>query len=666
MKNWTVGKKITFGFGFVVLALAGVSLWSVVGVGTIVKNAEEVIGGNVLRGEMVQREVDHLSWANAVNALLNDDSVTELCVETDPHNCAFGQWYYGEGRQHAEELVPEIAGDLRAIESWHDQLHASAAEIGKVFHQADLGLSAELQAKKVDHLRWAAVIQDAMLDQSCTHADVQTDPRQCKFGQWYYSDQVRRLRSEDPEFDAVCQAVEAPHRKLHESAVHINDLLIEDQRAEALEHYNTHTALLADQTCQAIDDIIAWNERAVDGLQAAQQIYAQETQPSLAQVQGYLGAIRDKVTDNVMTDEQMLASATQTRFGVLAISIVAGVIAILLAITITAGIKKLLTRIATALEEGAAQVSSAANQVSSSSQSLAEGSAEQAASIEETSSSLEELASMTRRNADNAGEANTLAATAQANATKGGEAMQRMGTAIDDIKGSSDETAKIVKTIDEIAFQTNLLALNAAVEAARAGEAGKGFAVVAEEVRTLAQRSAEAAKNTADLITQAVTKAESGVSISREVAEVLKEIDHGSTRVNELIGQITTASREQAEGVDQINTAVSQMDQVIQSNAANSEETAAAAEEMSAQAEELDYNVAELQRMVRGYAHDRPGRSRRGPQAARQRATRQREESPVETPVVANLEIDTVQTRQLGNAGMVIPIDDHEEIAASS
>ena len=98
-------------------------------------------------------------------------------------------------------MVPEIAGDLQAIESWHDQLHASAAEIGAVFRQAVLEMSAELQAKKVDHLRWAAVIKDAMLDESVTRADVQTDPRKCKFAQWYYSDYVRGLRAQDPAFD---------------------------------------------------------------------------------------------------------------------------------------------------------------------------------------------------------------------------------------------------------------------------------------------------------------------------------------------------------------------------------------------------------------------------------------------------------------------------------
>jgi methyl-accepting chemotaxis protein len=207
---------------------------------------------------------------------------------------------------------------------------------------------------------------------------------------------------------------------------------------------------------------------------------------------------------------------------------------------------------------------------------------------------------MTQQNAGNAGEARNLAETANNNAQDGNEAMGRMSEAIDDIQASSEETAKIVNTIDEIAFQTNLLALNAAVEAARAGEAGKGFAVVAEEVRNLAQRSAEAARNTAELIQGSVKNADNGVAISKEVSEMLTKIAEGNRKANDLVGEIAMASNEQSQGIEQINTAVGQMDQVTQSNAANAEESASAAEELSSQAEELNSMVAQLRQMVGG------------------------------------------------------------------
>ncbi len=275
-------------------------------------------------------------------------------------------------------------------------------------------------------------------------------------------------------------------------------------------------------------------------------------------------------------------------------------IGVVASILITKGINKTLTKIIDGLNAGSEQVSAASSQVSSSSQQLAEGSSEQASSIEEVSSSLEEMTSMTRQNADNAKQANSMSQEAQSAAVKGADAMSQMSDAIQKIKSSSDETAKIVKTIDEIAFQTNLLALNAAVEAARAGEAGMGFAVVAEEVRNLAQRSAEAAKNTAQLIEESQANADNGVAVSGNVESILKEIEASVEKVTHLIGEVSAASDEQTQGISQINTAISQMDQVTQSTAANAEESASASEELTSQAGELKEMVQVLVYIVGG------------------------------------------------------------------
>jgi len=276
--------------------------------------------------------------------------------------------------------------------------------------------------------------------------------------------------------------------------------------------------------------------------------------------------------------------------------VVGAAVGIWIARSIVTSLKKVID----ALYEGAEQTTSAAGQVSAASQSLAQGSSEQAASIEETTSSVEEMASMTRQNAAGANQAKDLAGAARASSDKGAEAMGRMSSAIADIKKSSEDTSKIVKTIDEIAFQTNLLALNAAVEAARAGEAGKSFAVVAEEVRNLAQRSAEAARTTASLIEQSVSSASNGVQIGDEVTEVFGEIAEGSRKVNDLVGEIAAACNEQAQGIEQINVAVGQMDTVTQQNAANAEESASAAEELSSQAEGLNRMVVELRSLTGG------------------------------------------------------------------
>ena len=252
------------------------------------------------------------------------------------------------------------------------------------------------------------------------------------------------------------------------------------------------------------------------------------------------------------------------------------------------------------------QVSAAAAQVAAASNSLAEGASDQAASLQQTSASLEEMASMTKRKAEHASQAKELANQTRLAADSGAREMTSMTEAVDAIKASSDNIAKIIKTIDEIAFQTNILALNAAVEAARAGEAGMGFAVVADEVRNLAQRSALAARETADKIEDSIHKSQQGVQFSSQVAQRLQEIVTKAHQVDELLAGIATASLEQSEGVGQINCAVTQMDRVVQGNAATSEESASAAAELNAQANSLQDTLQELLLLVGGARSTRP------------------------------------------------------------
>jgi methyl-accepting chemotaxis protein len=259
-----------------------------------------------------------------------------------------------------------------------------------------------------------------------------------------------------------------------------------------------------------------------------------------------------------------------------------------------------LTEVISGLTESAEQVTSAAGQVSAASQSLAEGSAEQAAGIEETSSSLEEISSMTKQNANNANQADSLMKKANQVVGQANESMKELTTSMGEISRASEETSKIIKTIDEIAFQTNLLALNAAVEAARAGEAGAGFAVVADEVRNLAMRAADAAKNTAELIEGTVKKVKDGFELVTKTNEAFGAVAKSADKVGELVAEISSASNEQAQGIEEVNKAVVEMDKVVQQNAANAEESASASEEMNAQAEQMQSFVGELVGMVGG------------------------------------------------------------------
>ncbi|HWL16851.1 MAG TPA: methyl-accepting chemotaxis protein [Opitutus sp.] len=409
---------------------------------------------------------------------------------------------------------------------------------------------------------------------------------------------VRTLLAEDPvELKRIIDETEAMRaRNLELIELYAKTITDEEDRGfytslkENLTHYaaarqQLFSLLLSGQRAEAN----AWNLSAV---RPAYEAYQADASRLLTHnIATATAAVDASGKDIRKTDLITVVSATA------AIGL-----GIVFATAIVIGLSRLLGRVASALEDSAAQVAAAAGQVSSASQTLASGSSEQAASLEETSASLEEMSSMAKRNAASAAEAKDLSSETRGAADAGQTDMQEMSQAVAAIKQSSDGIAKIVKTIDEIAFQTNILALNAAVEAARAGEAGMGFAVVAEEVRNLAHRSAQSAKETAVMIEESVRRSEHGVAISEKVAQSLTGIVARAHKMDGLVAEIAQASGEQTQGIGQVNSAVAQMDRVTQSNAGTAEETAAAAEELSAQSHALREHVAELTRLagVRG------------------------------------------------------------------
>ena len=267
------------------------------------------------------------------------------------------------------------------------------------------------------------------------------------------------------------------------------------------------------------------------------------------------------------------------------------------------------------VRDTANSVASSSDQLAAASQEISSGAQEQASSLEETAASLEEMTATIKQNADNAQQASQLAGGARSTAEDGGQVVSEAVQAMGAINESSKKIADIITTIDEIAFQTNLLALNAAVEAARAGEQGRGFAVVAAEVRNLAQRSATAAKEIKDLISDSTRKVEAGSALVNASGKTLTEIVAAVKRVTDIVAEIAAASREQSAGIEQVNKAVTQMDQVTQANASQTEEMSGTSESLSAEA-------GKLQGLVR--------RFRLGEEAATEAAPRAASRKPVQ------------------------------------
>jgi len=655
-RDISLKRKFVVGFGAILVLLLLVSSLSGIGVQSIVNDAKEVIAGNRLRGEIAQREVDHLKWANAMNALLTDEQVTTLDIQTDPTKCRFGLWYYGEPRRAAERLVPQIKGLLTEIEEPHRHLHESAIKIQDVFRPADLNLPSFVAEKEIDHLQWANQVITFFVTEA-DELNVEIDETACGLGRFLYGDSGEAIAASDPAMARLIEEIKEPHLALHQSAKKIEANA--DYRDTAFDVFVSETLPALSATRSILNEMKNHAKAMIEGMTQAKLIYANETVPNLTTVQQLFKKIETQINRNMLTDDAMLEKSTRTLAAILVISLVSLPLGIILAIVIARGILGPLRRtvgMIVEMEQGHLDqrleldrrdeigvmaktmddfAESLQSDVVDNMEALANGNLTFAVSprserdalrtsLHKVACDLTELVNSIKMASVNVSAGSEAISAATEEMSQGSS---EQAAAAEEASSSIEQMTANIRQNADNAMQTEQIAVQAAADAKDGGRAVEQTVRAMKEIAEKIMIVEEIARQTNLLALNAAIEAaragEHGKGFAVVASEVRKlaersqkaaaeinELSTGSVEIAghaekilevmlpniqktaELVQEISAASREQDAGAEQINKSIQQLDAVTQQNASTSEEMASTAEGLSMQAEQLVEMIA--------------------------------------------------------------------------
>jgi len=334
--NLKIGTKLLLLSGTILCLLVVVSLEGMYGLSRAVQSGQNVAEAEQLNSELAQLEIDYLIWTGKVSALFSDDNINKLDVELDHRSCGFGKWYYGADRQHAEQMIPEIATDLQKIEIAHVKLHEAAKKIEKLYHEADLLLPQFLAKKERDHMRWAFKMQQAILSNQ-VKVDVVFNPKKCSLGKFLYGDAGAAAAAINPKLAQVFSELKNPHVALHKHGQVINDFLKIGDNVSAANYFTQVAIPTLHVMSRVLKQAGKISVEALAGQKQAKEIFISEIRPTVKDVKQRLITVRKKV----LTHAESLASKTQSEVKAQTITvIIIGVIALIIGLLVTLLIRR--------------------------------------------------------------------------------------------------------------------------------------------------------------------------------------------------------------------------------------------------------------------------------------------------------------------------------------